>query len=64
MTCELCLKGSRTYINCTCTHCLSVVHITHLPPYKMSLVTCIERDITAEPVTSSGFYSAQASAAL
>jgi len=35
-----------------------------MPPYKRSLVTCIERDITAEPAISSGFYSVQASAAL
>ena len=58
---KLCLKGSRTCINCTCAHCLSVVqlHTCNLCHHiKRSLVTCIERDITAEPATAVlGFFT-------
>ena len=46
----------------SCTHCLSVVHITHLQfmlPYKKSLVKSIERGITVEPAFSSECNSAQ-----
>ena len=35
-----------------------------MPQYKALVISIVERDITAEPAISSGFYSAQASAAL